>query len=66
MYQNNTWKEEKLEEKVIKQMKTKIKRFDRKITELEENYYKPVRVGNFNNNDNYIKYQIEMKVYNKQ
>ena len=47
-----------LESKAIRQIKARINKDKdiRKIIKSEEDYYKPVRVGNFWNN-NYIKYE---------
>ena len=55
----NAWKETKKiirSKKISRKIKARVNRGIRKIIELEKDYYKLVRVGNFCNN-NYIEYE---------
>ena len=55
----NAWKETKKiirSDKISRKIKARVNRGIRKIIELEKDYYKLVRVGNFCNN-NYIEYE---------
>ena len=58
-YSKNAWKETKKiirSDKISRKIKARVNRGIRKIIELEKDYYKLVRVGNFCNN-NYIEYE---------
>ena len=62
MCQQGVWRSKEknnkkiLEDKIIKTIEDKIIKDIKNLFEQEENYYKPVRVGNFYSN-NYIEYE---------